>query len=261
MRKLISLYFLILAAMLMASCDQKQSVEYKPKYARVPLIETKNNEFVIGVHPMHNPKMIHRAFDPIADYLSKNIEGASFKIESSLNFEVYNQNIKNRKFHFILPNPFQTVNSFRYGYNVIVKMSNDDNFRGVILVRKDSHIKKLIELKGASISFPAPSALAASMLTQYDLKQQGVDIVKDVNAKYVGSKESSIMNVMLGNTNAAGTCLASWRALSKKRPKLAKELTVVWQTASLPHNSFMARDDINESDVNSAQATRNKKEV
>ncbi len=40
-------------------------------------------------------------------------------------------------------------------------MSDDNNFRGIILVRKDSGIKKLTDLKGKAESFPTPTALAA----------------------------------------------------------------------------------------------------
>lgn len=247
--KSIHLYVIVFLGAMLMSCDQKQDIEYHPEYASVPFVESGEKVFIIGVHPLHNPERLHEIFGPIADYLSQNIEGVSFKIEASRNYAAYDKKLYSRKFHFALPNPFQTVNSLKHGYNVFAKMSDDENFRGIFLVRKDSNIKKPIDLKGQAVSFPAPTALAATMMPQYYLQQHGLNVMKDIDIKYVGSQESSIMNVMLGNTKAGATWPPPWRALSKERPELAKELMVVWQTDFLPNNSLVVRDDIKESTV------------
>jgi len=240
---------LVLLSMMLVACDQKQPVEYSPEYSGSPLLVSEK-VFIIGVHPLHNPKRLHDIFGPIADYLSQNVEGVSFKIEASRNYAIYDKKLYKRKFHFALPNPYQTVNSLKHGYNVFAKMSDDENFRGIFLVRKDSNIKNVADLKGHAISFPAPTALAATMMPQYYLQQHGLNVMQDIDIKYVGSQESSIMNVMLGNTKAGATWPPPWHAISKERPELARELKVIWQTSNLPNNSLIVRDDINLSIVN-----------
>ena len=87
-------------------------------------------------------------------------------------------------------------------------------------------------------------------MPQYYLQQHGLNVMQDIDIKYVGSQESSIMNVMLGNTKAGATWLPPWHAISKERPELARELMVIWQTSNLPNNSLVVRDDINLSIVN-----------
>ena len=246
--KLRPFFLLALLSILLVACDQKQAVEYSPKYSNSPMLAGEK-VFIFGIHPLHNPKRLHEIFGPIANYLSENIEGVRFKIEASRNYASFDKKLYSRKFHFALPNPFQTINSFNHGYSVFGKMSDDENFRGIFLVRKDSNIKKVSDLKGHAVSFPAPSALAATMLPQYYLQKHGLNVMKDIDVKYVGSQESSVMNVMLGNTIAGATWPPPWRALSKERPDLAKELTVIWQTENLPNNSLVVRDDIKESMV------------
>ncbi|MCW8901267.1 MAG: phosphate/phosphite/phosphonate ABC transporter substrate-binding protein [Gammaproteobacteria bacterium] len=243
--KLTFLWIVTLSSTLLLSCDQKHSIEYEPAYSSIPLT-TGDEVLIIGVHPLHNPKRLHEVFGPIVEYLSQNISGVNFKIEASRNYAAYDKKLYSRKFHFALPNPFQTVNSLKHGYNVFAKMSDDENFRGIFLVRKDSHIKKVTDLKGHAVSFPAPTALAATLMPLYYLQQHGLNVRKDIDIKYVGSQESSIMNVMLGNTTAGTTWLPSWRVLSKERPELAKELRVAWKTAPLPNNGLVARDDVDE---------------
>lgn len=246
--KITALFSIVFLALMLISCDQKQESEYIPEYSSSPLVVGKE-VFIIGVHPLHNPKRLHEIFGPIAEYLSQNIDGVRFKIEASRNYAAYDKKLYSRQFHFALPNPFQTINSFKHGYNVFAKMSDDENFRGIFLVRKDSNIKSVMDLKGHAVSFPAPTALAATMMPQYYLQQHGLNVMQDIDIKYVGSQESSIMNVMLGNTKAGATWPPPWRALSKERPELAKELTVIWQTSSLPNNSLVVRDDIKKSIV------------
>jgi phosphonate transport system substrate-binding protein len=156
----------------------------------------------------------------------------------------YDKKLYDRQFHFALPNPFQTVNSVKHAYIVFAKMSDDENFLGIFLVRKDSHVKTAADLKGHAVSFPAPTALAATMLPQYYLQQEGLDVMNDIDVRYVGSQESSIMNVMLGETIAGATWPPPWIAMSKERPELQEELKVIWQTSLLPNNGFVARNDI-----------------
>lgn len=236
------------------SCDKDSGeIRYYPEYASTPLILGKH-VMVIGVHPLHNPKRLHDIFGPIVNYLSQNVENVSFKIEASRNYAVYDKKLYNRQFEFSLPNPFQTVNSLKHGYKVFAKMSDDQNFRGIFLVRKDSGIETVADLKGKAVSFPAPTALAATMMPQYYLQQHGLNVMSDIDIKYVGSQESSIMNVMLGDTIAGATWPPPWRALSKERPELAKELKVIWQTDSLPNNSLVVRDDVPEAITNKVKS-------
>ena len=178
--------------------------------------------------------------------MSEKIPSTNFKIEASRNYAAFDKKLYSRKFHFALPNPYQTVNALDLGYVVFGKMADDENFRGIFLVRKDSGINSVVDLKGKAVSFPAPTALAATMMPQYYLQTNGLDVMKDVDIRYVGSQESSIMNVMLGNTVAGATWPPPWRALAKERPELAKELKVIWQTSPLPNNGLIVRDDVDE---------------
>jgi phosphonate transport system substrate-binding protein len=242
----------IIACSLM-SCDTEITDKYTPQYSATSTL-VEDDTFIFGIHPLHNPARLHEFFGPITDYLSNNIEGVSFKIEASRNYATFDEKLYSGKFHFALPNPYQTINSFEHGYKVFAKMADDENFRGIIIVRKDSGVNEVTDLKGGSVSFPAPTALAATMLPQYFLQAHGLDVMQDIDIQYVGSQESSIMNVMLGNTIAGATWPPPWRTLSKERPQLAKEMKIIWRTPSLPNNSLVARKDIDQQIVNKVKA-------
>ncbi len=121
-------------------------------------------------------------------------------------------------------------------------MGDDDQFRGIFLVRRDSAIHEVADLNGKVVSFPAKTALAAAMLPQYFLQEHGLPI-GTYEARYVGSQESSIMNAYLGDSAAAATWPPPWIAFQKDHPDRAAQLKVAWRTESLPNNGLVARDD------------------
>ena len=238
----LKVFFLTGSAFFLASCDEKnfshQHTTYKPEFS-ITSPDSREPEYIFGVHPLHNPQRLQEVFGPLMNYLSNHISGAQFKLEASRNYAAYDKKLYAHKFDFALPNPFQTINAVDKRYKVFGKMSDDENFRGIILVRKDSGIEKVTDLIGKAVSYPAPTALAATMMPQYFLQTHGVDVMTELDNRYVGSQESSIMNVYLKNTVAGSTWPPPWKALSKERPELERELKIIWQTPNLPNNGLV----------------------
>ena len=73
----------------------------------------------------------------------------------------------------MLPNPYETLLAIDRGYRVFAKMGNDEDLRGLIVTRRDSGIESLADLKGRAVSFPAETALAATMLPSISCRRMG----------------------------------------------------------------------------------------
>ena len=245
MLKKITLIFFISILFLFTACED-DSKSYTPSYQKEKVIDKKIYTF--GIHPLHNPKYLFELYEPLVDYLNNNLENKKIeiKLEASRNYDFFNKKLFSREFDFALPNPYQTVKALEVGYKVFAKMGDDENFRGIFLVRKDSGIKNFEDLKGKKISYPAPTALAATILPQQLLYENKIDINKDIENIYVGSQESSIMNVYLKQSDIAATWPPPWEIFLKQRPEIANEVEIIWQTKNLPNNSLVVRDDISE---------------
>ncbi len=245
-------YFIAMALVLLASgCSRPQDPNYQPQFSDSP--QASETVYLFGVHPLHNPQRLYEVFAPLTDYLSEKIPEVRFKLEASRNYAAYDKKLYAKKFHFSLPNPFQTINAVDKGYQVFAKMGDDESFRGIILVRKDSGIREIPDLKGSAVSYPAPTALAATMMPQYYLQSHGVDVMTELDNRYVGSQESSIMNVYLKQTAAAATWPPPWLALSKQRPELKQALQVIWQTEPLINNGLVVLPEVPEKIVKQVQ--------
>ncbi|OYY93623.1 MAG: phosphonate ABC transporter substrate-binding protein [Hydrogenophilales bacterium 28-61-23] len=235
--------WLLPAAFLLGGCgDGERQAAYQPEFGQQPASASARKEYRFAVHPLHNPERLFAAYGPIVDRLNAGIPEARFSLEASRNYEEFDKKLYSRQFDLALPNPYQTVNALRHGYHVFGKMGDDEKFRGILLVRRDSPIREVADLKGKVVSFPAQTALAATMLPQHFLQEQGLPL-NAYKARYVGSQESSIMNVYLGDAVAAATWPPPWIAFQHDHPEQAAQLMLKWSTATLPNNGLVARDD------------------
>jgi phosphonate transport system substrate-binding protein len=232
----------LLAVLLLAGCGG-QEASYQPSFGE-QAAEGGVREYVVGIHPLHNPKRLFEVYGPIVEYIDAQIPEARFRLEASRNYEEFDKKLYSRQFDFAMPNPYQTVRSLKHGYRVFGKMGDDENFRGIILVRKDSGIREVADLKGKKVSYPSAVALAATMMPQYYLHTHGIDVNRDIENLYVGSQESSIMNVLRGHVAAGATWPVPWLTFQQEHPDLAAQLEVKWQTETLPNNGWVVREDV-----------------
>jgi phosphonate transport system substrate-binding protein len=200
--------------------------------------------YYLAVHPLHNPAKLMEAYQPLIDYLNGRLRGTSLGLEASRDYHSFEAKYQMRKPEFLLPNPWQTLQAMEYGYHVIAMAGDPKDFKGIFVVRKDSGLKLPADLRGRVVSYPSSTALAACIMPQYFLYEHGVNVNTDIENRYVGSQESSIMNAYFHKSVAAATWPTPWRAFQKEHPREASELNVIWETDSLINNSVMMRDDI-----------------
>jgi phosphonate transport system substrate-binding protein len=231
-----------LAAMLVVGCGKQQEETYQPTFS--PRGADAPREYIVGIYPLQNPKGLVESYGPVIDYFNITIPQAHFHLEASRNYEEFEKKLYSGHFDFAMPNAYQTVRSLKYGYRVFGKIGDDDKLRGIILVRKDSGIRKVTDLKGKKVCYPALTAMAATIMPQYYLHTHGIDVNRDIENIYVGSQESSIMNVLRGHVAAGGTWTVPWRVFAQENPEMAAQLEVKWQTRRMLNNSWIVRDDV-----------------
>jgi phosphonate transport system substrate-binding protein len=215
-----------------------------PAFSDRPAQAAAKPVLILGVHPLHNPQMLFDHFQPLVDSLNQQLTGVEIRLEGARDYPSYEAKLYAGYFHLAMPNPYEAVEAERHGYRFIARWNNDAEFRGLCLVRKDAGIHAVADLKGRAVAYPAPSALAATMLPQWYLKQHGLDVFKDLDTRYVGSQESAILNVLQGTTALGCTWPPPWRSFQKTRPAEAQQLTPLFQTETLPSVAVMTRADV-----------------
>ncbi len=233
---------LAVAALALAACRAEPGPTYEPGYGPRPAVERTVYRF--AVHPLHNPQRLAEIYGPIVAWLNARLGGPTLQLEASRSYADFEAKLYGRAYEFALPNPAQTLQALKAGYRVFGKMGDDRSFRGIILVRRDSGLRRVEQLKGKVVSFPAPTALAATMMPLWYLHTHGLDANTDIRRLYAGSQESSIMCAYLGRASAAATWPVPWETFQRQEPEVASQLEVRWETAPLVNNALVARDDV-----------------
>ncbi|MFY9259714.1 MAG: phosphate/phosphite/phosphonate ABC transporter substrate-binding protein [Gallionella sp.] len=158
-----------------------------------------------------------------------NENGLCFDLHIPADFTEFEQAIRAGKPDFVLLNPYHQVMVARKpGYVPLVR---DQLFRlaGVLVVRKDSSVRDIHQLEGATVAFPAPNAYAASLLMRALFAQENIHI----NTNYVGSHNNVYRAVALGAVQAGGGASTT---LSHEPAALQSQLRVLFTTPNyLPH--------------------------
>lgn len=230
-----------------AGCRRESAPEAGPVYSDKDVANEAVIEYSFAVNPLHNPVRLFQIYQPMVDLINARTEGFRLKLETSENFAAFEAKLARRSVHFALANPYQTLQAEKTGYRILAAEGDTEKVRGVILVRKDSGVKEIADLKGATISFPAPTALVATMMPKYYLKKAGLDVEKEAKPVYVGTQDSAIMNVYQGLSKAGCSWLGLWEQLTRERPEIAEAVEVKWMTEPIINKGFVARDDVPES--------------
>ncbi len=147
-----------------------------------------------------------------ADYLSKKVEGYTFKIEP-LSFEDLAKSVKKQDVDFILANPaFYVELEELFGASRITTLKNlrmgkaYTSFGGVIFCRSDRHdIQDILDLKGKSFMGVAPSSFGGWIMARRVFKDHGIDIEKDFSFVEFGGTHDAVVFAVLNGQVDAGT--------------------------------------------------------
>ncbi|MBI2514547.1 MAG: phosphate/phosphite/phosphonate ABC transporter substrate-binding protein [Opitutae bacterium] len=227
---------------LSAGCGRTETVA-GPVYSKKPPAAAATT-IHFAIHPLHNPRKLVQSYQPLVARLNARIPGMALEVEASRDYQEFERKIAAREPEILLPNPWQTLEAMKTGYRVIAMAGEPQDFKGLLIVRRDSGIERLEDLRGRSIAYPSATALAACIMPQWLLHEHGIDVNRDVLSFYVGSQESAIMNAFLRRTVAGATWPPPWRAFVAEHPAEAAQLRVAWETESLVNNSVMVRDDV-----------------
>jgi phosphonate transport system substrate-binding protein len=229
-------------AMLLSSCRSPVSSDFQPVLGTRPARVPSRPEYLVGVLPGHNAIRVLELYQPLIDELNSVLPDFQLAFETTREQVSYERKVRDRQVHFAFLFAHQLIKAEEHGYEVFARPA--DHVRGVIVTREDRALGRVRDLRGQAISFAGPRQLAGGMMPALFLKQGGVNVIRDRQARYVGSEESALVNVYLGLTAAGAVSESAWRAFRESRPEIAKKLKVRWTTEPLRGMGLVARDDV-----------------
>lgn len=163
-------------------------------------------KYVFGVHPFESPTKLNVMFTPLMNYLSEQL-GAKVEFRSAKDYDTALENLVNGTVHFSFlgPSPFAILDEQYPGKiriaAAVVNKGGSPTFQGVIVVKDDSPIKTLADLKGKRFAFGDRDSTLSCYVPAYMLMQEGV--FDSMVYEFVGS-HNNVAKGILNGTFAAG---------------------------------------------------------
>ncbi|VAW93813.1 hypothetical protein MNBD_GAMMA23-744 [hydrothermal vent metagenome] len=173
----------------------------------LPVTEAKAQPLVLGIFPRRNIKLTHKLFTPLARYLSQQL-GRDVIIETSKSFDDFWTNVKQRRYDIVHFNQYHYIVSHQYyGYDAIAvnKELGSATIAGSLIVRKDSGINEISDLRGKTILFGGGRSAMQSYISATWLLRQGGLNAGDYVEKFAINPPNTIISTYFKRADASGS--------------------------------------------------------
>ena len=167
-------------------------------------------DIAIGVLAKRGPDQCLKQWQPLADYLSKTIDGTHFIIVP-LDFKEIEEAVAARRVEFVLSNPAIYVSlEAKYRATRIATMETlflgnySSTFGGVLFGRSDrKDIRKVEDLKGRDFMAVAPTSFGGWLTSWRYLKERNIDPQRHFSSlRYGGTHDAVVDAVANGEVDA-----------------------------------------------------------
>ena len=189
--------------------------------------DTTEKVLKVGVVPQFSAERITKIWEPILGHISKKI-GVKLQLDGSLDIPSFEKRFNAGEFDIAYMNPYHAIVANKEaGYEPVLRDVGRKLY-GILVAKKDNPIKKVEELAGKKVAFPAPNALGAALIPRAEFSTK---FNIDVEEVYVSSHSSVYLNVILGLAEAGG---GVQKTLQQQPSEIQGQLTIINKTAKVP---------------------------
>ena len=158
-----------------------------------------------GLCPKYNPRIMYRLYQPFIDYLSENTP-YRFEIKLSRVYQDTIERLGRKEINIASCGPVSYIRAReRYPVKPILRALSKDgklNYQGIIIVRRDSPVKRLEDLKGKSFAFGQEWSTAGHILPEYYLMKANIRLKDLKQYSFLRHHDSVVHAVLKGQYDA-----------------------------------------------------------
>lgn len=189
---------------------------------------TTSKVYTFFVVPQFTAAKIHTTWSPLLQRVGQEA-GLCFELRVPSTIPEFEQMLFKGEPEFVFLNPYHAVLAYQQRKYQPLLADSAEWLTGILVVRADSPIKKLDDLKNKNLAFPAPNAFAASLLIRAELEKKKIPI----NPVFVKT-HSNVYRSVIGKDALAGGGVNN--TLENEAPEVRQQLRVLYETpAYTPH--------------------------
>jgi phosphonate transport system substrate-binding protein len=121
-----------------------------------------------------------------------------------------------------------------------------DNYKSMIVVKKDSTINTLADLKGKKIAWQDVTSTAGYIYPAAEMKKAGIDPEKDIQGVTVKGHDKGVLAVLNGDVDAAAVFEDARNNVKKDFPNVFTDTKVIYRTQGIPNDTISVRADMDQ---------------
>jgi phosphonate transport system substrate-binding protein len=176
-------------------------------------------------------------YQPLADLLAHGV-GEKVSVIMVRDFAALEQGMKEARFKFVIarPSDYPARGLRDYGYQYVAHAKPDGQCW--FIVKKDSNIKSLQDIKGKRIVLAEPFAYMAKLCAA-ELRDQGIAVEKE-NVQRIKDQQATGFYLQNGFGDVAG--IASYSGIAKRWEKDGNR--VIHKSVKQPYNPLIAQQSV-----------------
>ena len=201
---------------------------------------------ILGVFPRVNAVETNRMFQPLAHYLAE-VTQHPVILETSKDFDTFWQGVIQKRYDIVHYTPYQYLKSHKYqGYQVILKNieKGHDTIANAIVVRTDSNIHSIADLKGKKIIYGGDKESSnIFVFAMYMLQKAGLK-KGDFEEEYSKNPPNAVLATFFHQADAAitGNVVLSLPTVTKQID--VSQLKYLAVSDPLPHLPWAVKGDM-----------------
>jgi len=184
-----------------------------------PVSSAAEQPLILAVHPYKSPAKLVQAFTPFADYLAKRLS-REVQIKVTANYAAHIDAVGRDAYDIAYMGPASYVKAVaRYGRKPLLSrlvVNGKPTFQGKIIVREDSAIRELPQLKGKRFAFGDRSSTMSHLVPRFMLIEAGINAEELEEYQFLGSHDNVALAVLVGDYDAGAVKEAVFYKYQKK---------------------------------------------
>ena len=215
-------------------------------------------ELTVQFVPSQNADTLEAKAKPLEKLLSDKL-GIPVKVSVSTNYNTIVEAMKSKKVDvgFLPPTAYTLAHdqkaadlllkAERYDVNEDGSPSKKlvDDYKSEILVKKDSGINNIKDLKGKKIALQDVTSTAGYTFPLVTLKKEaGIDATKDMKIVNVKGHDQAVISLLNGDVDAAAVFNDARTVVKKDQPNVFKDTKILKLTKPIPNDTISVRPDM-----------------
>lgn len=249
MKRLKFLVIYLVITIIVSGCSNIDNVKH-PKEAYTP------KSLTVGFIPSQNAQILNAKVKPLQQLLSDELE-VPVKVHIATNYNTMIEGLKSKKIDIAFISPVSyTLAHDAHAADVLLKSKDYlvdnkgnqthhlvDYYRSQIVVRKDSNINHLKDLKDKKIALQDVESTSGYIYPLATLMEKGIK-KSDIQIQQVKGHDQGLIALLNHDVEAVATYQDARADLKKDNPDIYQETKVIYRTKKIPNDTISVRNDM-----------------